>query len=87
MNPLDNVERRDSDPHAHARLVSPDHDTQELYERHLNAVCNDIRSTPDVLVDRKFVVQVLVTLACSAEAYRMDIAAALDAMADKIDEL
>lgn len=90
MNPIDNVERRDSDPHAHAKLVAPDHDTQDLYDRHVNAVCHAIRSTPAVLVDPRFVAQVLNTLACSAskaDKSMRHLAEALDILADQIEDL
>lgn len=85
MNPIDNVERRESDPHAHAKLVAPDHDTQDLYDRHLNAVCHAIRSTPAGLVDATFVIQVLNTLAsgaCTSGKYQL--AAVLDTFSDSL---
>lgn len=84
MNPIDNVERRDSDPHAHARLVAPDHDTQELYERHLNAVCHAIRQTPCGFVDEKFAAQVLNVLACRVWQNSPTAAEALDILADSL---
>lgn len=90
MNPLDNVERRDSDPHAHANLVAPDHDTQDLYDRHVNAVCYAIVNTPPVLVDAKFIAQALNTLAGSAHRAgdsMREIVDLLDVLADQIEDL
>lgn len=85
MNHLDNVERRDSDPHAHTRMVAPDHDTTELYERHLIAVCHAIRSTPVVFLDPLFVGQVLNTLACVVSASgNPKLAEALDILVDSL---
>lgn len=82
MNAIDNVERRDSDPHAYSRQFDRGPD---MYEHHINDACRAIQQTPFRLVDAAFIGQILSTLACKAhEATLNEIADELDVIACEV---
>lgn len=83
MNARDNVERRDSDPHAYSRQFDPGPD---MYEHHINDACRAIQQTPFSLVTADFISKVLQTLGCkAAEAMLPEVAESIEILALEIE--
>ncbi len=84
MNTIENVERRDSDPHAYSRQFD---DGPNLYEHHINDACRAIQQTPFRLVDAAFIAQVLKTLGCKAqEAMLPEVAESIEILAMEVEQ-
>ena len=80
----DNVERRDSDPHAYSRQFDPGPD---MYEHHINDACRAIQQTPFSLVTNSYIHHVLSALESKAmEANLVELADKVGCVAAEIEE-